>query len=445
MNYNTSQIECSPSFDQDCSFLKRKDPKKMTMTELDEYISKNKSQIVHSSINNNQSIKPGIISQESSMIFPELNINQQKENYTQNEAFITNSMIDNNMLSVSPIYAQTDLEIRVKELEKENAELKRNFNQLTELIQKERKDFQNKLVQTISDNEKKFMEDNKKLIKQIDELKIKDSINQTNLNLLKSEKERHIEQNAVDKEYYEEKIKNLKNENLELKDEIKNKVSNINQILKEQEDGIVSEFEQQIKNLKEILNRSEKEKKDIIKKYENKLKELQVKLNKVMRDAEKSRSKSKGKYTNNKINTTFSNITYTQRNTKLSSKSKSKGKKTKSLSLNVSNTSISNDVSNLLAKVDDKINSDNTPSNNNSLGAINDAIFNLERIIADLNHNYKQINDKMNVSSSQEEISLLNRNLLLVGQTIEQQNSYLNDLKAKQQEVLKNGLINNNA
>ena len=77
-----------------------------------------------------------------------------------------------------------------------------------------------------------------------------------------------------------------------------------------------------------------------------------------------------------------------------------------------------------------------------SLSAINDAIFNLERIIADLNHNYKQINDKLNTSSSQDEITLLNRNLQMVGQTLDQQNSYLNNLKAKQQEVLKMGLIN---
>ena len=90
-------------------------------------------------------------------------------------------------------------------------------------------------------------------------------LSKTNLTILNSEKERHIEQNAIDKEYYEGQIKNLIKENEELKQEMKVKVSNFSSVIKEQEKSLENEYKIQLKSYKEIINRNEKEKKDLIK------------------------------------------------------------------------------------------------------------------------------------------------------------------------------------
>ena len=175
MNFGQTQdLSNANIYSTEPSLIKRKDPKKMTLSELDEYINKNKSRL-----------KTESESPKKEENFPppnRENIPSQRED-------------DSNM-----IYIQ-ELESKINYLENENEELKRNFAQLSELLEKERNEQQNKIQEILYRNEQKFLADNKNLLKQIDDLKLQDSINKTHISMLNSEKERHIEQNAIDKEY----------------------------------------------------------------------------------------------------------------------------------------------------------------------------------------------------------------------------------------------------
>jgi hypothetical protein len=77
---------------------------------------------------------------------------------------------------------------------------------------------------------------------------------------------------------------------------------------------------------------------------------------------------------------------------------------------------------------------------NYTLNHINDTIFGLERNIAELNRNYKNLLIKINVSSSMEEQQTLKRNANLIANSLHDQSEKLVNLKAKQQELLKNSL-----
>ena len=381
----------------DTSITKRKDPKTMSLSELDEYINKNRSRMMTETNNENENKQNQFVSN--------LNETSKQREYVK------------------------ELEAKVENLYNENEELKNNFQKLSQILEKERIEFNNRLQEILRSQEMKFMEDNKSLLKQIDDLKLENSISKTNLTILNSEKERHIEQNAIDKEYYEGQIKNLIKENEELKQEMKVKVSNFSSVIKEQEKSLENEYKIQLKSYKEIINRNEKEKKDLIKKYETKLHELQIKINRLEREDAKSKSRSKGKY----------NISTMSKSTRSKSRSKSKGKLKKSDSFTLNNNVL------FTLKPSDSLNSSMMNlsfSNYQSLPAINDQIFILERNIGDLNYNYKQLMDKLKLNVSQDEIKNINRNLLTIKNNIDEQNAQLSQLKKKQQEYLKNSFIN---
>lgn len=384
----------------DSSITKRKDPKTMSLSELDEYINKNRSRIMTETNNENE----------------------MKQNQFSSTTI--------NETSKQSIYVK-ELEAKVENLYNENEELKNNFRQLSQILEKERNEFNNRLQEILRNQELKFMEQSKALLKQIDDLKLENSISKTNLTILNSEKERHIEQNAIDKEYYEGQINNLIKENEELKLEMKEKVNNFSSVIKEQEKSLENEYKIQLKSYKEIINRNEKEKKDLIKRYETKLHELQVKINRLERDDAKSKSRSKGKYTYN--------LSTMSKSTRSKSRSKSKGKLKKSDSFTLNNNVL------FTLKPSDSLNSSMMNlsfSNYQSLPAINDKIFLLERNIGELNYNHKQLMDKLKLNVSQDEIKNINRNLQTIKNNIEEQTSQLTILKTKQQEYLKNGFIN---
>lgn len=418
MNFGQTQdLSNANIYSTEPSLIKRKDPKKMTLSELDEYINKNKSRL-----------KTESESPKKEENFPPPN----RENIPSQREDDSNTF-----------YIQ-ELESKINYLENENEELKRNFAQLSELLEKERNEQHNKIQDILYRNEQKFLADNKNLLKQIDDLKLQDSINKTNISMLNSEKERHIEQNAIDKEYYEGQINNLIKENEELKEEIRDKVNNFSSVIKEQEKTLENEFKLQLKTYKEIINRNEKDKKDLIKKYENKIHEMQVRINRLERGEAKSKSKSKGKYSslNNISVLSMSSLSKSARS-KSKSRSKSKGKIKK-----INNTAIENTNNNILFTLKPNesacLNTSNLSgsfSNYQSLTAINDEIFKLERNIGDLNYNYKQMVDKMKSTASQDEIKTLNRNIQIVKNNIDEQMIQLNNLKLKQQEFLKNGFI----
>ena len=417
----------------DSNILKRKDPKQMSMSELDEYINKNKPQLLQQQHQQQQQYQQQHQKQQQPQ--PPLEITTHKQSQ----------------------YIQ-ELESKISFLQSQNSELQSNYRALTSLLEKERAEFQSRLMKTVNDSEKKIYEDNKTLLKQIEDLKLQNSLQQTNMSILTSEKERHIEQNAIDKEYYENQILNLQKENELLKKEMKEKTKNFSNIISQQQYSMEQDIKLQIKNYKDMLTRSEKDKKDIIKKYENKIHEMQVKINRLERNEHKSRSKSKGKYTNTNANMSltynYSPLSSNRNRLKSKSRSKSKGKIKTQNALNASATSYKSNCNKcncsnadsdvfftLRPNNDAQMQMSNSGSfaNYGCLTSINDAIFSLERNIADLNHNYKSTVDKLNRNIGQEESNTLNRNLMVIQNDIDEQNEQLNVLKQKQQEYLKQG------
>ena len=147
----------------DTSITKRKDPKTMSLSELDEYINKNRSRMMTETNNENEN--------KQNQFASNLNETSKQREYVK------------------------ELEAKVENLYNENEELKNNFQKLSQILEKERIEFNNRLQEILRSQEMKFMEDNKSLLKQIDDLKLENSISKTNLTILNSEKERQYRQN----------------------------------------------------------------------------------------------------------------------------------------------------------------------------------------------------------------------------------------------------------
>ena len=409
------------------SISKRKDPKQMSMEELDDYINRNQK---------NNLNKKKDLNNLCDMNF-ENNNNENNNNFflssNLKENLSPNLPISNNH-NDNEIYIR-DLERKINDLQTKNDELQKNFMQLSELLEKERQQHQNEILNYRTENEQKFIKDNSKLLKELNDLKFQNSLNLTNLNILNSEKERHLEQNLINKDFYEKQIKDLTDENNELKNEIKENTKNFQNLINQQHIKLENDYNIQIKTYKDIIKKYELDKQNIIKKYENKIKELQVKLNRYERDKNiLGRSLSKGKITKK-------------------SKSKEKVRKLsqKKLNLSLYSSDFNSNYSNNNLYTFQPINE----SFNNSFGScvsfrqqdytltnINDNIFNIERNIADLKHNHNQLVEKLNNPNCNEDSSNISRNINAINDKIIDLTNKLNDLKKKQQEFLKNGFIN---
>ena len=409
------------------SISKRKDPKQMSMEELDDYINRNQK---------NNLKKKKDLNNLCDMNF-ENNNNENNNNFflssNLKENLSPNLPISNNH-NDNEIYIR-DLERKINDLQTKNDELQKNFMQLSELLEKERQQHQNEILNYRTENEQKFIKDNSKLLKELNDLKFQNSLNLTNLNILNSEKERHLEQNLINKDFYEKQIKDLTDENNELKNEIKENTKNFQNLINQQHIKLENDYNIQIKTYKDIIKKYELDKQNIIKKYENKIKELQVKLNRYERDKNiLGRSLSKGKITKK-------------------SKSKEKVRKLsqKKLNLSLYSSDFNSNYSNNNLYTFQPINE----SFNNSFGScvsfrqqdytltnINDNIFNIERNIADLKHNHNQLVEKLNNPNCNEDSSNISRNINVINDKIIDLTNKLNDLKKKQQEFLKNGFIN---
>jgi chromosome segregation ATPase len=126
------------------------------------------------------------------------------------------------------------LQDKIKSLQQENEDVKKSFIDVSELLEKERSDFQTKLIREVNntlENEKslkrdieELMADNRLLSENYNELKVKLSLLNTNVNLLENEKERHLEQNAMDKQNLQEEIQNL----MQMGDDDKRRLLNLN-------------------------------------------------------------------------------------------------------------------------------------------------------------------------------------------------------------------------
>ena len=425
MNY-TYNIDDNLSCTTELS--KRKDPKQMSMEELDDYINRNQKNSLNKKIN-----------------LCDMNFDNNNNNNENNNFFLSSNLKENlspnlpisNNNNNNEIYIR-ELESKINELQTKNEELQKNFMQLSELLEKERKQHQSEIINYRSENEQKFIKDNSKLLKELNELKFQNSLNLTNLNILNSEKERHLEQNLINKDYYEKQIKDLTEENNELKNEIKENTKNFQNLINQQHIKLENDYNIQIKTYKDIIKKYELDKQNLIKKYENKIKELQVKLNRYERDKNiLGRSLSKGKI----------------KKSKSKEKVRKLSQKKLNLSLYSSDFNNNNNYSNNNLYTFQPINE----SFNNSFGScvsfrqqdytltnINDNIFNIERNIADLKHNHNQLIEKLNNPNCNEDSSNISRNINVINDKIIDLTNKLNDLKMKQQEFLKNGFINSN-
>jgi len=94
--------------------------------------------------------------------------------------------------------------------------------------------------------------DSNELIKRNNELQLQLNIQIQNINLLEKEKNRHIEQNAIDKENYLNEINSLKEQIQILNDEYKEKCEESEKI-RNQLENERSEMIETMKSLREII------------------------------------------------------------------------------------------------------------------------------------------------------------------------------------------------
>jgi hypothetical protein len=149
------------------------------------------------------------------------NILSLMQNQIQNSSNHTNTNNNNTNSAAASNYLKT-LQEKIKSLSLENEELKTSFVQINEILEKERKEFTEKiqnendkfleLEQSLRNQLQEYENENKLLGNELDEMKIKISFLNTNMNLLENEKERHLDQNALDKESFQERINNLFND-----------------------------------------------------------------------------------------------------------------------------------------------------------------------------------------------------------------------------------------
>ena len=172
-------------------------------------------------------------------------INNANQNYSQvsNNNF-NNSSYQNYQYSNSNAannYLKT-LQEKNLSLFKENEELKKNFIDVSEILEKERNEFQKKILNEINKGKEveKYLEqelqtldkENKELKMESNELKQKLELLNSNLSILENEKGRHLEQNSLEKEKFSCQIEKYFKESEEYKLKLE-KLENDNKILKE--------------------------------------------------------------------------------------------------------------------------------------------------------------------------------------------------------------------
>jgi hypothetical protein len=247
----------------------RRDPKAMSMAELDEYIQRNKK----NDQGDNKSLNSSFQSQpkanwsfnnnnnvQSKFIVENKNYNSEKEDNFQkiglnynylnniNKQISENSIFNNNgesddsfvkykykppnshnqiqQDSLSPQINSDASSNYIKSLQdkltsiyKENEELKRNFIEINEILDKERNAFQIKLLNENAKNQEvetclrnellEYENENKQINSELNEYKLKLSLLNTNIGLIENEKQRHLEQNAFEKEDFQNNLNSL--------------------------------------------------------------------------------------------------------------------------------------------------------------------------------------------------------------------------------------------
>ena len=118
--------------------------------------------------------------------------------------------------------------------------------------------------------------DSNELIKRNNELQLQLNIQIQNINLLEKEKNRHIEQNAIDKENYLNEINSLKEQFQILNNQYKEKCEESEKI-RNQLENERNEMIETMKSLREIIFQKENENNSIMDKYDKLIKNQQIK------------------------------------------------------------------------------------------------------------------------------------------------------------------------
>lgn len=245
-------------------YQKRKDPKSMTVEELDEYISRNKK-FGNSGLNNANSLNTSINSNNSFYNKGRLNFNYTRKNdndkdnkndrlkseekhhadtsnhnndiyeytYGNNEKTNNHKITENSKLSqfyeqskenkeiISDSYqkAMKSLQDRIDFLEKELSDQRNEYTSLEKESIDQKDTFRKEIGKlkltnsTLQENIKLLKNENEQIVTEFQE-QIKKIINERNYLessnlLLEKEKERHLEQNAIEQEELKENIKQL--------------------------------------------------------------------------------------------------------------------------------------------------------------------------------------------------------------------------------------------
>ncbi len=407
-----------------------------------------------------------------------ININNIKMKYQiDNNNYNSNLNITNNVKS---------LQEQIKQLINENEMLKKKLKNIQKILEYERNN--RELNKNINEEQ---------LLKRNNDLQLQLNIQLQNINLLEKEKNRHIEQNAIDKENYLNEINALKEKISILNNQYKEKCEESEKI-RNQYENERNEMIETMKSLREIIFQKETENNSIMDKYDKLIKNQQHKkdnFSNSMISTNSKKSKENMLINNNKVNNkrtkSSKKNTINKNSINLNQKvnnqniktnksirdktpkknlSKNKSKNVTKIIKNSNNNNYNNDnylikqenqnYSNIILGELNSLRSDfsdlnsknninkfyfnnqendksNIQKNEELLNKINESIFNLERIIPELTRDYKNIVSRINSNLFPQENITLKNNLKLISNEIENNNSQLNELKSQQQELLK--------
>ena len=188
------------------------------------------------------------------------NNTQSTINNSENNNLNTNSKAINDYIK--------SLQEKIKFLENENEELKKNYFKISARYDTERTLNLNKTNSNNNENE---------LIKKNSEFQIQLNLCQKNISMLEIEKNRHLEQNAIDKENFMNEIEKLKNINNELNEKYNNKCEEFDKI-RAQYENERNEMIESLTSLREIIFQKDNENNNVINQYEKIIQEKNKKI-----------------------------------------------------------------------------------------------------------------------------------------------------------------------
>lgn len=420
----------------------RKDPKQMSIKELEEYISKNKNENV------------GIKVKESKENEVPLRVNTSFSNTKINNSTFSScpglnyNYLDNaeNQKNIPNYYEEP--ENIIKQLQKENNELKSDIKNLFFYTDQNKNELQANIA--------KLSEENYKIKKENFELKNKILLQENIIKNLEADKTEFINEKNIIKKKYENEIIEL---NCQLNDH-KTRLNAINfeyQNLLQNYHKLKEEVILEQKSFSKIQNNNNKEEqkqstieevrnlKEYLVKYDNSINEIKNKLSIIGNNTTNSKN-NENHFTNSSLlnKRKKSNYISLTKNKSFNSKSKipnrqnEKNTKKKNGSNILTSSSVSS-FTKLNTSSSKKLNTNEINNQNYStLHYIEEEIVALERKIADLNVSYQSFLNKLknlpnnNFKHSQD----LKETLKFLEKTINDKNEKLQQLKQKQQKFL---------